>query len=458
MEKKINKLGESDLNRRDFLRGSSLAGLMGMLGGVQLIAPKVAKAVDVDAMVAFTVKVGVIGLGTRGRDILATLGQQKEAIIAGVCDNYAASLKRGAKAAPDAKAVEDYKALLDDKEIKAVVIATPTQAHKEITLAALQAGKHVYVDAPIAHTVEDARAIAKAAVAAKKQYVQTGFDGRSHPQNLFMYPFIRAGTMGKIISARGHWHKKISWRFSSPNPDREKDLNWRLNKEVSTGLVGEIGSHQFDRLGWMMGQRPTAVTGYGRVMFWNDGREVPDTIQALVEYEGGVALNYDATLASSFEGETDALYGSDATVLMRDSKAWMFKEVDAPLLGWEVYARKDNLSLYNETGIALMANASKQKALTATGDAESAAADTALKYAMKNFLFNVNEVSAGVEDFLATFDPNDTKALEKHVSEIKKMPAASIVDGYQSTVVAIKANEAILKGGRVELHKDLFTI
>jgi predicted dehydrogenase len=408
--------------------------------------------------VAFTVKVGVIGLGTRGRDILTTLGQQKEAIVAGICDNYAASLKRAAKLAPEAKAVADYKALFDDKEIKAVIIATPTQQHKEIALAALQAGKHVYLDAPIAHTVEDARVIAKAAVAAKKQYVQTGFDGRSHPQNLFMYPFIRAGTAGKIVAARGHWRKKTSWRFTSPNPDREKDLNWRLNKEVSTGLAGEIGSHQIDRLGWFLGQRPTAVTGYGKIMFWTDGREVPDTINALVEYEGGVALNYDATLASSFEGETDALSGSDATVLMRDNKAWMFKEVDAPLLGWEVYARKDNLSLYNETGIALMANASKQKSLTAKGDAETAVADTPLKYAIKNFLYNVNEVANGVEDFLATFDPKDVKALEEFVSKIKKAPAASIVDGYESTVVAIKANEAIVKGARVELHKDLFNI
>ena len=61
MEKKTNKPAEPDLNRRDFLRGSSLAGLMGMLGGVQLLAPKETKAVDVDSVVAFTVKVGVIG-------------------------------------------------------------------------------------------------------------------------------------------------------------------------------------------------------------------------------------------------------------------------------------------------------------------------------------------------------------------------------------------------------------
>ena len=67
---------------------------------------------------------------------------------------------------------------------------------------------------------------------------------------------------------------------------------------------------------------------------------MPDTVQAVFEFPGGVRMIYDATLANSFDGEYEMLYGSDAALMMRESKAWMFKEVDSPLLGWEVYADK----------------------------------------------------------------------------------------------------------------------
>ena len=80
----------------------------------------------------------------------------------------------------------------------------------------------------------------------------------------------------------------------------------------------------------------------------------------MIEFPGGVRMNYNASLATSFDAEYELLYGSDATVMMRQdnsgSKAWMFKEVDSPLLGWEVYARKD--SFFNETGIVLAVGSS----------------------------------------------------------------------------------------------------
>ena len=108
-------------------------------------------------------------------------------------------------------------------------------------LAALKAGKHVYCEAPLAGSIEDAREIALAAKAAKNQVFQTGLQLRSDKQRLFLLPFIRTGALGKTVLARSQWHKKTSWRSASPNPDREKALNWRLSKATSLGLIGEIG-------------------------------------------------------------------------------------------------------------------------------------------------------------------------------------------------------------------------
>ena len=446
----------AEVNRRDFLRGGSVATLMTMLGGVELIPARSARAADVEKLAGPKVPCAVIGLGAWGREMVNTLGLQKEGQVAAVCDKYPASLKRGATAAPNAKAVDDYRKILDDKEIKAVLIATPSHQHREIVLAALDAGKHVYCEAPLAHTIEDARAIALAAKAAKKQVFQAGLQMRSDPQRHFLLQFIRAGAAGKTVKARAQWNKKHSWRLASPNPEREQEINWRLRADLSPGLIGEIGLHQIDVLHWFMNVKPTAVTGFGSIVQWGDGRDVADTVQAVFEYPDGAFLSYDATLANSFDSDYEMLHGVDAAVMIRANKAWMFKEVDAPLLGWEVYARKD--SFHNETGIALVANATKLVAQGNKPVEEAPYKGTPLSSALENFLANVNEIGAAVEDYAASFDIKDLKAVEKYLANIKKQPAAGYKEGYEATVIALKANEAVRKGGKVAIEKELFDL
>jgi predicted dehydrogenase len=445
-----------DFNRRDFIKGGSLATLMTLLGGVEMTPQKVKAEADAKKRDGPKVKCAIIGFGNWGREIAATLSRLDDAQVGVICDTYEAALKRGAKAAPGAVLEKDYRKVLDYKEIQAVLVATPSHLHREVTLAALQAGKHVYCEAPMATTIEDARAIAKAAKAAVRQYFQVGLLYRSDPQRHFMLPFVRAGALGKTITARAQWHKKQSWRFTSPNPEREEAINWRLSNASSIGLMGEYGIHQIDSVAWFLNARPLSVTGFGSVMLWNDGRQVPDTVQAVFEFPGGVNLMYDATIANSFDAESEMYYGSDAAVMLRESKAWMFKEVDAPLLGWEVYANKT--SFYKETGIALDANATKLKKETKPGEASGETSDTPLHFALDAFISNANDVGAAVEDFKASYDINDVKALSEYLGRLKKdnQPGAGYQEGLDSAIIAIKANEAILKGQKVYLSKDLF--
>src|SRR5205085_2609900 len=119
-----------------------------------------------------------------------------------------AALKRASNSAPKAKQVSDYRQILDDKTIQAVIVATPSHLHKEIALAAIQAGKHVYCEAPLASTIDDARAIAKAARANPKIYFQSGLQTRSEPQRHFLLPFIRSNAMGTFLMARCQCHRK----------------------------------------------------------------------------------------------------------------------------------------------------------------------------------------------------------------------------------------------------------
>src|SRR3954471_13698203 len=164
--------------RRSFLKnGSGLA--VGLLMGKALTAhaeeikpkPK-AKGKAAAEKPPAPVTCAVIGLGDQGRDIIKSLVTLPGANVKTVCDVYSNIHQRAMTLAPKSTAVAEYRKVLDDKSVQAVWIATPTHMHKDLVLAALQAGKHVYCEAPIAHTVEDARAIAVAAAKYPKQVFQ----------------------------------------------------------------------------------------------------------------------------------------------------------------------------------------------------------------------------------------------------------------------------------------------
>ncbi|MFA6545869.1 MAG: Gfo/Idh/MocA family oxidoreductase [Limisphaerales bacterium] len=443
----------NDLDRRSFVQRSSFAAMLAALGAVELRA-QAQPAPEKKA--AFTVNVAVIGLGPWGREIINALGRVKEAKIVAICDTYAAMVRRTAENAPGAAHESDYKKVLADKNVQAVVIATPTHQHRRIVLDALAAGKHVYCEAPLAHTVDDARAIARAAKNTPTAVFQAGLQLRSDTQRHFLLQFVRSGALGRNIFARAQWHKKQSWRKASPNAEREREINWHLRQEQSAGLVGEIGIHQVDNNSWFLKDLPVAVTGFGGVLQWADGRTVPDTAQCVFEYGQGVNFIYDVSLANSFDSDYEMIYGTDAAVMMRGTKAWMFKESDAPLLGWEVYARKDNF--HKETGIALVANATK---LVAQGDQvedNTLAMTTSLQSAMESFLTNVNEVGNAVEDFKAAFGDADKAALIKHLLTVPRQPGATAQDGFEATVSVLKAGEAVAKKSRIVFAKEWFQV
>ncbi len=470
----MNDMNEYDskpqeFNRRDFLKSSSFATAMAMLGGVEILAPS-SIAQEAPKHDEAKCKVAVIGLGTWGREILNTLSRLDPPVadIAAICDTYPAFVRRGSTLAPGAATTEDYKTILAKDDIKAVIVATPSHQHKQIVLDVIKARKHVYCEAPLAHTVEDARAIAAAAKAAPEILFQAGLQLRAEPQRHFLLPFIRSGALGPWVMARAQWHKKQSWRATASKPEREKELNWRLSKDTSPGLLGEFGCHPIDQATWFINAQPIAVSGVGSNARWKDDRDVPDTVQVRLEFPNGMFMVYDATLANSFDGEYEMFYGSDAAVMLRDNKAWMFKEVDSPLLGWEVYATKE--TFYKETGIVLKAGASKAvPADNAPKDQPAAAAQaqtqaqdaafvgTPLSAALLTFLRNARDMSATAEDAIAAYG-DDKEQLLAALAKVGRRPAAGFLEGFQATVTALKANEAVLTGQRIVLKPEYYAL
>lgn len=419
----------SSLSRRNFLKKSSLAAFLGA-SGVELARAGQEAPTVITRRQEKVLTCGVIGFGPWGREIAAALSRFTEAKVAAVCDSYDVMLKRAERSVPEATTHADYREVLDNPEIQAVFVATPTHLHREIVVAALEAGKHVYCEAPMAASIEDARAIALAAKAHPKQIFQVGLLFRSDPQHRSVFQFIRSGALGKPVMARSQWHAKESWRRASPSPERAREQNWRLDPDVSVGLVGEVGLQQLDKVIWIYQTLPTAVTGFGQIRLWDDGRTIPDTIQAIFEFDNGTNAMFDATLASSFDASYDMFYGSDSTIMLRDQKAWMFKEVDAPMLGWEVYARKD--TFYREKGIALVANATKLDAQAVDPAADDPNTQSPLYYAMKEFIDNF---------FFGPYPP-----------------AVGYQTGFESAVIGVKAHEAIMKKQRVTIDPALMNL
>lgn len=438
---KDNENNNGSVSRRALLgRGSALA--LGLLvGGSQglhaeelIPAPAAAPHYLDDAPYAPATPVGIalIGLGEQGREISKALHYVPGANVLYLCDVYTKAIEKAQEDHPKAKPASDYRTVLDDKNVQAVYVATPSHLHKQIVMDALQAGKHVYCEAPLAHTVDDARAIARAAQAVSpKQIFHTGLQQRTNPQHNHVLGFVRTGALASIAQTKSQWHKKTSWRRKAVSDERQNALNWRLQKATSPGLMGEIGIHQVDVNNWFLKALPTSVSGFGAISAWRDGRDVADTVQALLEYPGGIHMAYDATLANSFDGAYELFQGTDAAVLLRDGRAWMFKEADAAELGWEVYAYKEKIG--DDTGIALVADATKLLAagLEPGKNRETDPTKGSLYYASVAFLTGIRN---------------------------KKPTVCGPKEGFNATVSALKANEAITTGTKIILSPDLFVI
>jgi predicted dehydrogenase len=415
-----------ETSRRDFLK--TTAGTLLVVFTQEELAK--AAIIQETTPVSPAVKLAVIGIGQWGKEILSSLSRLPSAQVVAICDSYEPATKKGQEIAPKSTVIADYRRVLESADVEAVVIATPSHQHRDIALASIQAGKHVYCEAPLAATVEDARAIALAAQQSAKLKFQTGLQGRSNALYNHILKFVKSGALGTPVQVTAQWNKKQSWRRMAPTPERETDLNWRLSSKSSSGLIGEIGVHHLDLAMWFLKSLPTSASGTGTIAHWKDGRELADTVQCIIEFPASVRMIYSSTLASSFSDSFTLFQGSNSSLMMREKQGWMIKEADSPLLGWEVYARKEQI--HNETGIAMVADATKI-------------------------------LEAGKEPGKEALSPTQdalTRALDEFARSIRgdSKVACGALEGYQAAVAAIKANEAIVAGSRVVFDKSSFEL
>jgi len=271
------------------------------------------------------VHIAIVGTGSRGTLLLDNLLKINSVKIVALCDNYAPHLKKAVemvKGQP-VKEYTDYRKLLEDKNIQGIVIATPLYLHAQMTVDFLMAGKHVYCEKSMAMTVEDCKKM----VIAQRETKRVLFVGH---QRLYSSVFNKAFEIvknceiGAIKQVRAFWHRNNNWRRDVSDPKLERQINWRLYREFSCGLMTELASHQIHVSNWFLGQNPVSVYGSGSINFWKDGREVFDNVNLVYKYPDGTHMLYDSMISNKHYGLEEQFMGDLGT--LEPEKGRMFFE------------------------------------------------------------------------------------------------------------------------------------
>lgn len=194
------------------------------------------------------VGVGVVGLGWMGWIHAATVGYLRDARLAAVCDVDEARL-RAAEEAFGARGYHDYRRLADDPHVDAVIVAVPPYLNRAVVEAAVAAGKHILCEKPLAHTLEDARAIVQATRDYPRRFM-VGFSERFFIPNAELKRFVEEGSLGDVLFMRANcrWASKRKSYGGTLGHGR-----WLANPELGGGVIIEAGVHYFDLARWLTG-------------------------------------------------------------------------------------------------------------------------------------------------------------------------------------------------------------
>ncbi|WP_299555532.1 Gfo/Idh/MocA family oxidoreductase [Seonamhaeicola sp.] len=269
------------------------------------------------------INIGVIGTGGRGCGLIPLINDIAGLNVTAVCDVLPFRLEEGlTKTNNTAKAYKDYKDLLKDETVDAVLIATPFNTHYEIAMAAIEAGKHIYCEKTLAKGLKEIDSLVES-VSKSKLIFQTGHQYHSSRLYTHVVDLLKKGEIGTIKSFECQWYREGDWRKPVPEPQYERAVNWRMYKEYSGGMTAELSSHQIDFVSWVLDENPKKIMGTGGINFWDDGRETYDNTHLIFEYPGGVKAHFKCLTSYIPGGYQIKVIGDKGTITMTTGKAWI---------------------------------------------------------------------------------------------------------------------------------------
>ena len=318
----------TDTTRRDFLK-------QGALGAAALLVYPPARVLGANDRV----RVGMIGAGGRGQDLLKEAQAVRDLQLVAVADVYSRRRDEASKIAPGIRTFDDHRRMLDMKDLDAVIVASPLHIHARHFVDTLAAGKDLYAEKTMTWSIPEAE---QCLAAAKKsdRVVQIGLQFESSGTLTDARKWIADGIVGKVTQveswmSRNTPHGKAQWvrpipsdctaqnvnwsAFLNGRHERPFDpyrlINWRLFWEFSGGNVTENMVHQ---IAWIMSALdlplPTAAYMSGGVFSEKDGREVPDTIAVTLDFANDTVVTWQSTFSNRHYGLGERILGSDGTI------------------------------------------------------------------------------------------------------------------------------------------------
>ena len=433
----------NQLGRRSFLTSTAAA-----LGSTALSYGRISGSND-------RISLAHIGVGRRGRELAAIAAGLKDAHrveMTAVCDLWKVNRERAVETATRAysrapRAFQYHEDLLALSDVDAVIISTADFQHAPLLKLAAEAGKDAYVEKPMANVLEEARA-ARDAVRSRKLIVQIGTQHRSEPYQIAAREWIASGALGKVSKV------EIVWNYHGPRwrgrPEvkqiREEDTDWekwllnkpyrpfdprmyfefRLYKDFSSGIADQWMSHGIDLVHYFLDDHfPKSVVAHGGVYAWPDGRETPDTFQALLEYPKGFLVSYSTSFGNDAPSST-RIMGKKATMLNtggEGSQRWKLVE--------ERGTHEDNPFVHRA-----------EKNIKLTGEARHAMP------APQRLLAGAVEKTYGAMPFISDSNPSHMKNWFECLRN-RNQPNATVEHGFAHSVAVIMAARAQQEGKKL---------
>lgn len=346
----IGSQGFQIMKRRAFLAGTAAA------ASLSLTKPEArAKALANDR-----IGIAMIGVRGRGNGVLNHFAKQPDVDVRYVCDIDENVLQERTKALTSrtgrpTESVNDFRRCLDDKQVDAVVIATPTHWHGIQTIMACQAGKDVFVEKPDAHNAMEGRMMVKAAQK-HQRIVQLGTQSRSGESFLEMVKYLKTGAIGRPLFAKA-WESTRQGSLGHPSDSEvpqgvDYDMwlgpapqrpfnpmrfhgNWRWFFDYGAGDLGNDGVHRLDFAKWAFdaalegNQQPVlgdlkSVSAHGAKCYFDDIQEWPDHLMITYDYGDGRIMTYEMRIWAPYplEGESEgaAVYGDEGYMIIGNSR------------------------------------------------------------------------------------------------------------------------------------------
>jgi predicted dehydrogenase len=297
------------------------------------------------------INIGLVGTGGRCRHLMAALAKVPNTRMTALCDVYDPNLELAQKLAePKAFTTRDYHALLARKDVQAVLIASPDHWHTPMTIDAMAAGKHVYVEKPLTHKMREGAEIT-AALAKHKKIVQVGTQQRSMPHIVRARELVQAGRIGTVHKVRMTWNrntdrvkpgpqnvdaKRLDWkRFLGNAPAQDFDAykfrNWRWFWDFGNGILTDLMVHWLDVAHWILSaDHPEKAVTVGDHYTARKVWQTPDTIQTLLVYPNELQMHFEGTFCNARQGAMIEFMGTEGTMYIDRGRFELIPEARFP--------------------------------------------------------------------------------------------------------------------------------